>query len=430
MPRLLRVAKTIVGRQVVGRLRPGDEKSSASLLRESFEELGPAFVKIGQLMSVRPDVFPASVVFEMSKLRDEVTPEPFASVMEVFRKDFGQAPNEVFDEFRCEPIASASIAQVHVARLKRAVRPAWGDVLEAGSEVAVKIVRPGAAAVITKDLALASRLAALLAVVPAYRAVDLRGLVEEARGVAASELDMRVEGRMADEFAFDFRNDRFIQVPRVAWPFTTRRILTMEYVSGWRLSELDDAVRSGIDAESLARRGAEAFMRQVLEHGRFHADLHPSNLFVTPDSRIAYLDFGIVGRLSLEERRHVGLVLAALVDGDADAALVASEPLGLSVPDSSRGELARELEDLMSSTLRGDSDIRHFGLGLLSVLRKRRVSVPRGWGLLVKALVTVEGVARALYPHIDLIETARPYAKALKSREALLGRHSTAGAPR
>jgi ubiquinone biosynthesis protein len=184
----------------------------------------------------------------------------------------------------------------------------------------------------------------------------------------------------------------------------------MERMYGWRLSELDEAELAGVDAHGLAVHGATAFMRQVMVYGRYHADLHPSNLFVTPDSRIAYLDFGIVGHLTDAERGDIAQVLAAFVYRDADRALRYSANLGVHVPPERVDAVRRELGQLLDATMGGgNSDFRHFGFGFLALLRRHRIAIPGGYGLLVKSLATVEGVARRLYPDIDIMEVARPF---------------------
>lgn len=388
--------------------------------RRACEELGPSFVKLGQLASVRPDVFSAELVFELEKLQDSVPPLPAERVREVVRAEFGVAPEALFADFEDTPIASASIAQVHRARLREAYLPVWGDTLAAGAAVAVKVVRPGAEADIRADLRSARSLVRGLRRVGRPRRVNLEGLLAELGATLESELDLRNEGRVADRFAFDFRDDDSVVVPRVVWPLTTRRVLTAEYLEGWRLSELDAAALAGVDGHALAVHGATAFMRQVLVHGRFHADLHPANIFVTPDSRIAYLDFGIVGRLDAHERYCIAQVLVALVYGDADRALRYSAELGVEVPPEKRAAVRAELTALLGATLAGErADVRHFGIGFLSMLGRHGIDIPVGYGLLVKSLVTVEGVARALYPDIDIIETAKPFATGIIGRAAL-----------
>ncbi len=378
--------------------------------REAFDELGGAFLKLGQLISVRPDEFGDELASEMSRLRDEVAPAPYSDIAAVIEQTFARPPSALFDSFEEQPLASASVAQVHAAVLAEPCRPVWGAELPAGSKVAVKVIRPGAADALLGDVAEARSIAGGRAVRALTRGIDLLALLDEFEASIRRELDLRVEGRVADRFAFDFRDDPMIAVPRIVWSRTSSRVLTMERMYGWRLSELDDAELAGIDAHGLAVHGATAFMRQVMVHGRYHADLHPSNLFVTPDSRIAYLDFGIVGHLTDTQRGDIAQVLAAFVYRDADRALRYSARLGVRVPSRKVPVLRRELGELLDVTPAGpNGDFRHFGLGFLRLLRRHSIAVPPGYGLLVKSLATVEGVARRLYPDIDIMETARPF---------------------
>jgi ubiquinone biosynthesis protein len=377
----------------------------------AFAELGPAFIKLGQLVSVRPDEFSSELVAAMQRLQDSVPPLPAADIREVIFRSFGRTPEQLFATFDDEPIASASIAQVHGATLAEEVRPVWGKTLPAGADVVVKVVRPGAPEAILADLAEARRLLRGVQRLGILRRADLAGLLDEFEESVRRELDLRVEARIADRFAFDFREDEKVEVPSTVWSLTTRDVLTMERMYGWRLTELDEAALAGVDGKALAVYGATAFMRQVMMYGRFHADLHPANLFVTPNDTIAYLDFGIVGHLSAEEMEDVAQVLAALVYRDADRALRYSERLGVRVPPEKVDQVKRELGELLDAQMgaAGPRDFRHFGLGFLALLRRHDLEIPTGYGLLVKSLATVEGCARSLYPDIDIIETAKPF---------------------
>jgi len=390
--------------------------------RAACERLGPAFVKLGQVISVRPDLFPAELVFEMEKLQDSVAPLPVAEVRRVIAEEFGCPPEQLFATFDDTPLASASIAQVHRATLAEPVRPVFGETLSAGTDVAVKVVRPGAEEAILADIAEARRLVGRIARWKRLKRLNLPGFLDEFATTLVSEVDLRNEGRVADRFGFDFRDDELMIVPRVVWPLTTRRVLVNEYVRGWRLSEITAAERAGVDAYALAVHGASVFMRQVLVLGRFHADLHPANLLVTPDGRICYLDFGIVGRTNPAERIAIAHVLAATVYGDADRALKYSAELGLVVPPGEqaavRGAVARLLHDTMGGNGQR-ADVRRFAVGFLSMLAEHGIHVPIGYGLLIKALVTVEGVARALYPQIDITEAAKPFATELIAQRML-----------
>jgi ubiquinone biosynthesis protein len=393
---------------------------TAQQLRAAFEELGPAWIKLGQLISVRPDLFPAEWVFEMGALQDSVSPMPAAEIRAVIEHDLGHAPESLFASFDNEPVASASIAQVHRAVLAREYRTVVGDTLPAGTSLAVKVVRPGVEESILRDMGAAKPFIEFIAKFGAVQRFNLPALLEEFSVSLASECDLRNEARMADRFAFDFRGDRLVLVPRVVWPLTSRRVMTMEFVEGWRLSEIDDAAREGIDGRELAVHGANVFMRGVMVLGRYHADLHPANVFVTPDGRICYLDFGIVGRTAPAQREAIAQVLAATVYGDADRALRYSADLGLFVPPEKAVEVQARVSSLMAGTLGSKPrDIKGFATGFLGIMNDVHVEIPIGYGLLVKALVTVEGVARAIYPDIDITEAARPFATGLIARQML-----------
>jgi len=391
-------------------------------MRLAFEELGPAFIKLGQLMSVRPDLFSPEIVFEMERLQDSVPAVPVAEIRKVIKAEFGRSPEELFASFDDVPLASASIAQVHKATLSREVRPVIGDPLPAGTEVAVKVVRPGAEVSILADIAEARRLVRRISRFQRLKRLNLPGFLDEFAETLCSEVDLRNEALVAGRYAFDFADDPLVLVPRVVWSRTTRSVMTSEYVHGWRLTDLDDATRAGVAARELAIHGADVFMKQVLVIGRFHADLHPANLLVTPDSRICYLDFGIMGRTSPSERYAIAQVLAATVYGDADRALTYSAELGLIVPPEKQAEVRSAVASLLHETMGGSgrpADVKAFALGFMSMLADHDIHVPIGYGLLIKALVTVEGVARSIYPDIDITQAAKPFATRLIAQQML-----------
>ncbi|MEI7813693.1 MAG: AarF/UbiB family protein [Coriobacteriia bacterium] len=394
--------------------------ATARQLRAGFEELGPAWIKLGQMMSVRPDLFSAEWVFELGALQDNVAPLPAADIRRVIESEFGHSPETLFASFDDEPVASASIAQVHRAVLARDYRPVVGELLPAGTSLAIKVVRPGVEESILGDMAAARPVIEALAKFGAVQRFNLPALLEEFSASLSSECDLRNEARAADRFAFDFRDDALVMVPRVVWPLTSKRVMAMEFVEGWRLSDIDDAVRKGIDGRALAVHGADVFMRGVMVLGRYHADLHPANVFVTPDGRICYLDFGIVGRTAPSQRQAIAQVLGATVYGDADRALRYSAELGLCVPAEKAAEVRIQVAALMAKTLGASPrDVKGFATGFLGIMNDARVAIPVGYGLLIKALVTVEGVARAIYPDIDITEAARPFATGLIAQQML-----------
>jgi ubiquinone biosynthesis protein len=413
-----RIVFVLAGRTAVGALRSGLGLAPAARRkavfaeewRRAFERLGGAFLKLGQMISVRPDEFGDELATEMSRLRDQVAAAPFEEIRRVIERGLGAPVEELFASFETTALASASVAQVHAAVLREPYVPVWGAVLPVGADVVVKVIRPGAGEALLADIEVARRSARSWLGRRALRGVDIDALLDEFEESVRRELDLRVEGRVADRFAFDFRHDPKIVVPRIVWNLSSPQVLTMERMYGWRLSELDEAELAGVDAHGLAVHGATAFMRQVMLYGRYHADLHPSNLFVTPDGRIAYIDFGIVGHLTDAERGDIAQVLAAFVYRDADRALRYSANLGVRVPPDKIAVVRRELGGLLDATMAGgSSDFRHFGFGFLALLRRHRIAIPGGYGLLVKSLATVEGVARRLYPDIDIMEVARPF---------------------
>lgn len=418
-----RIARTIGSHALRGMLHVSRVKRREGVARElrlAFERLGPSFVKLGQLVSVRPDIFGPELIFEMEKLQDSVAPIPAERIRAVIEADFGRPVGELFSAFDVAPVASASIAQVHRATLRRDYRPVIGQVLPAGTTLAVKVVRPGAEAGIIADIAAARPLAERLSRFARLRRYNLPALLDEFAQTLCGECDLRREAGVADRFAFDFRDDPLVIAPRVVWPLTGRHVLTTEFVEGWRLSELGDAERAGIDGRALAIHGAEVFMRGVLVLGRYHADLHPANLFVTPDGRICYLDFGIVGVTAPAQRAAIAQVLAATVYGDADRAVRYSAELGLVVPREALPRVRGRVDALMRQTLlEPPRDVRSFAIGFLRIMDDERIEIPIGYGLLVKALVTVEGVARRLYPDIDITDAAKPYATRLIAQQML-----------
>jgi ubiquinone biosynthesis protein len=372
------------------------------------------------MISVRPDIFPAEWVFELGGLQDSVAPLPASDIHRIIESEFGRPAERLFASFDDEPVASASIAQVHRAVLAQEYRPIVGEILPAGTPLAIKVVRPGVEQSILRDVSAAKPVIEALAKFGAVQRFNLPALLEEFSTSLASECDLRNEARMADRFAFDFRDDALVMVPRVVWPFTSKRVMTMEFVDGWRLSDIDDAARKGIDGRALAIHGAEVFMRGVMVLGRYHADLHPANVFVTPDGRICYLDFGIVGRTAPSQREAIAQVLAATVYGDAERALRYSADLGLCVPPEKAVEVKERVAKLMLKTLGSTPrDVKGFATGFLGIMNDARVAIPIGYGLLIKALVTVEGVARAIYPDIDITEAARPFATGLIAQQML-----------
>ncbi len=375
-----------------------DEQIIGRRLRSFLEELGPTFIKVGQLLSVRPDLVPPDVLFELEKLQDRVAPFSIDKVEKIFQEEFETNLGQVFKRFNPEPIASASIGQVHLAYLKD------------GSKVAVKVQRPEAKEIIQADLDLLYFLADRLK--KRFPQFDLRGLVGEFDDSFQRELDYRVEARHIDKFRHNFRDNSVLKVPLVYWKYTSRRVLTMEYIEGTRVDDLATPEKMGIDTYKLAIEGARAFMKQVLEDGFFHGDLHPANILITPEGKIAYLDFGIVGWLSDEEKDVIARLLLGIIKQDVEMIINEAKNLGVAIPTENLAAMRRDLREIVDAyygrTL-GEVSIDIIGREFLNLIYRYKIKIPRQYALLAKALITVEGVAKKLYPQINIIEVAKPY---------------------
>ena len=400
--RLVAVGTVLARRAVPGLFRGLLQRSwspPAGALRQAFEELGPAFIKLGQFLSVRPDLLPAEALAELEALQDLAAPAPFDALLLVLEQELGASAGRLFRFLDPQPIACASVSQVH------------RGVLPGGETVAVKVQKPGVAEAIRRDLRLAGRLfSGLVRMTPLRRHLEADRLWAEVLETSAAELDFRREAEAAEAFARSFRGWTGIRIPKVYWGWTSRRVLTAEYIEGTKIS--DPALRGRQGYPELAELGARAFLKQVLEDGLFHADLHPANLLITPGGEIAYLDFGIVGRLGEDERRAAVGALAGLLSRDPSLALRHLRRLGVVVPDGRAEAFAREIGRVMDEALRprlGDIALGRIGRGILSAVYRNRVVFPRKYALLIKALLTIEGTARILHPEFSFETAARQY---------------------
>lgn len=373
--------------------------ATARRLRQALEDLGPTFVKFGQALSTRADLLPPDFIAEFEKLQDDVPPMPGGLAEATIAAELGRTTSDLFAEFEPEPIAAASIAQVHRARLR------------SGERVAVKIRRPGIGPTIEGDLALLGQLARLA---ERYLAdaelLQPTRLVREFARAIRREQDLAREGRTIDRFRQNFAGDDTVFVPRVIWDRTTSGVLTMEFVDGIKVSELATGA-SAFDPTIVARRGASAILRQVLRHGLFHADPHPANLFVLPGHVICFLDFGTVGRLDRRMRDRLAALVQAVVREDtdkmADAVLAIAEPVDDYDLHAFRQDLA-EVFDTYSSVRINDLAIGGLFMEAISVMTRHRLRFPPDLMLLAKAFVTTEGVGKRLDPSFKLIEHAKP----------------------
>ena len=369
-------------------------------LRLVLEELGPTFIKLGQIASTRADLLPEDWVEEFKKLQDMVPPVPFEEVRKAVETSLKATIGSKFKSFETTPVASASIAQVHFAELFD------------GSKVAVKVKRPGIEPVIAADLSVMYTVAGLLEkYIPAARRYRPKEVVSEFDRVIKNEQNLSVEGVNINRFYSIFKDDPTIQIPRVYWDYTTQDVLTMERISGTPIDEVEVLKSRGIDIKEVAIRGIGIFFKQVFEHGIFHADLHPGNIFVRDDGVIIYLDFGIVGRLDRDLRKYLASMLYHLVRSDYYRMALVHREMGLIGNDVSISEFEEALRDISEPIFgRTLEQINISGLlmELLQTAKRFNMKLQPNLLLLQKSMVIIEGVGRQLYPDVNMWEVAKP----------------------
>jgi ubiquinone biosynthesis protein len=367
--------------------------------RLAFEQLGPTFVKLGQILSTREDLLPPTWTTELAQLHSHVAPVPFDDLLPQVEQALGRSPFEVFCNLEREPYAAGSIAQVHRANLA------------SGTPVILKIRRPGIETKIDADLRILEHLAHLVeAEIPEVRRYRPVQVVGQLRGSLERELDLAVEARNTERFARNFADDLDILVPRVYWEWTSSAMNVQEHIEGIRGDDLAAIDNAGLDRKALAARGADAVLKMILVDGFFHADPHPGNVMYLAGDRIALIDFGMVGRLSRVRRRQIIGLLAGLARHDEEAMLeVLLDWRGDDLVDEAR--LATDLSEFVFDY--ADVQLKDLKIGVLlhrvsAILREHSIVLPLDLTLLFKALISLEGLGRQYDPEFRLIERIRP----------------------
>jgi ubiquinone biosynthesis protein len=371
-------------------------------LRRTLDDLGPTFVKFGQLLSTRSDILPDGVLLELQLLQDTAAPMKPGVAQGIVERELGRPVDEVFASFDPYPLGSASIGQVHRA------------VLRGGEAVAVKVQRPEARGRVEADLELMREFAAFLDRRFGGRIlVDIRGLVAEFEGVIRRELNYSTEADNARRFAVNF-GDSPVVIPEIYLDYSGPRVLVMEYIEGTRFRDIRPLLLHPSERRRVASMGAEAVFRMAFEHGFFHGDPHPGNLILTPEGDLALLDFGMVGYMSRGDIEALSGLFLAVIGQDAPAALRGLEGLGVRYDPEVRSALVQEMGEFLrkySGLSVGEVTLGQALGELISLARRYRLSVPPVFPLLVKALVTAEALARAIDPSLNVYEVARPYTR-------------------
>jgi ubiquinone biosynthesis protein len=395
---------------IPGRPRGQPEESLASArgqhLREVLEELGPTFVKFGQLLSTRPDVVPQDIIGELRALQDDVRPFPFEQAERVIEEDLGNSLERLFLDFAPQPVAAASIGQVHRATLPN------------GKPVAVKVQRPGAARQIEADLNLLYQAARLVKErVRALDFVDTRSLVDEFARQIRQELDYRLEARNAEAFHRNFAGDPHVHVPRVHWTYTRARVLTLEWLQGTQLADVDSLSLTMEERRDLAYLMTETWMTMIFRHGMFHGDPHPANILVLEEAgTIGLVDFGSAGKLSDDDMTKLTRLFIDAANENVDLLPKRLSDLGVRYPKAREQEFHAEIREIY---------YRYYGASLaeidpIQVIREAfqliysmNLQLPTRYLLLDRSIATLGAVGVELYPDFNVFEVARPYARSL-----------------
>jgi len=377
-------------------------RAQAIWIRNTILDLGPTFIKVGQLFSTRADIFPSEYVEELSKLQDRVPAFSYSLVETTIEQELGKRIPLLFQSFEPIPLAAASLGQVHKA------------ILYTGESVVVKVQRPGLGKLFEIDLQILKGISRYFQNHPDWgRGRDWMGIYEECCRILWEEIDYLQEGRNADTFRRNFRNYTWAKVPRVYWRYTTAKIITLEYVPGIKISHYEGLEAAGIDRKTIARYGAEAYLHQLLYDGFFHADPHPGNLAVSPAGELIFYDFGMMGRIKANVREGLMETLFGIANKDGERVVQSLINLGAIAPIEDTGPIRRSvqymLDNFMDKPFENQS-VTAISDDLYELAYNQPFRFPATFTFVMRAFSTLEGVGKGLDPDFNFMEVAKPFA--------------------
>lgn len=373
--------------------------------RLALEELGPTFVKFGQILSTRPDLLPLPFISELGKLVDSVPPEPWGTIHSLLSAELGREPEELFASIEAQPMASASLSQVHAA------------VLPDGRQVVIKVQRPNVASVIETDLEILASLAESAQSTRFGRVYDLPGIADDFSFTLRNELDYQREGRNADRLRESFADEKgLVYIPKIHWELTTRRVLVMERIQGIKISEIAALDAAGYDRHKVSLQSAKATIKQVLLDGFFHADPHSGNYLIMPGEVIGLVDFGKVGYLSDRDRMDMIRLYIAAVEMDVDGLIDQLVRMGAVRADANRGRLAHDFNRFLNKYhgvpikyIRARELFDEF----IAITFRHHLQMPGTWWLVGQTIAMLEGIGLQLDPNFDVFKAAQPHIQSL-----------------
>lgn len=373
----------------------------ATQLRQLLTRLGPTFIKVGQALSTRPDLIRKDFLDELVKLQDQLPPFDTGLAFQMIETELDRPIEAIFSKISSEPVAAASLGQVYRAHL------------HSGEEVAVKVQRPNLRPVLTLDLYLIRWAASWLARwLPLNLGHDLTLIVDEFGTKLFEEIDYINEARNAEKFATNFRNESDVKVPAIYWRFCATRVLTLEWINGFKLTDTQSIREAGLDTDTLIQVGVQAGMQQLLEHGFFHADPHPGNLFATPDGRMAYIDFGMMDQLDEFTKETLVDAIVHLVNKDYTELAEDFVKLGFLTKETDINPIVPALEAVLGNAIGksvGSFNFKSITDSFSELMYEYPFRVPAKFALIIRSLVTQEGIALSLNPNFKIVEVAYPY---------------------
>jgi len=382
-------------------------RKQAIWIRETFLDLGPTFIKVGQLFSTRADLFPAEYVEELSKLQDRVPAFSYEQAEAIIEQDLGKKVPELYRSFDPIPLAAASLGQVHKAQL------------HSGEEVVAKVQRPGLVKLFTIDLEILKGITRYFQNHPDWgRGRDWLGIYEECCRILWEEIDYLNEGRNADTFRRNFRSQDWVKVPRVYWRYTSPRVLTLEYLPGIKISHYEALETAGLDRKALAQMGARAYLQQLLNDGFFHADPHPGNIAASAEGALIFYDFGMMGKIGSNVREQLMETLFGISQKNADRVVSSLVNLGAISPVDDMGPVRRSIQYMLDHFMDKpfeNQSVSEITDDLYEIAYDQPFRFPATFTFVMRAFSTLEGVGKGLDPEFNFMEVAKPFAMQLMS---------------